>query len=227
MRGCCLLILLVLGACAPGGPSDLHVTVDGAATRTGLESHRKSRVEDIAARIRRAAADFCATHRNPEVERQAPLLRPSGDCDFPVTVSDSRDINAYSDGHEVRITEALVSFAVDDAELAFVIAHEMAHNLIHVGTGAFGGPRRQQEYQADHMGLYLVARAGFSPEAAIRLLSRLANRDVGRLHPDYPPFNARHDRLPDIVARISRKQAAGLPLIPEHLVSELVARRAD
>lgn len=240
MRGCYLLAVLLLGACAsaddrPDGRTAAGIAAARSFAGTGFPearasggaSKRQRWVEATAARIRHAASAFCATGAAPDGRRKAPLLRPGGDCDFSVTVTESGDINAFSDGHRVRVTSGLVNFAVDEAELAFAIAHEMAHNLIHVGPGALDGPRRQQEYQADHMGLYLVARAGYSPDRAIRLLARLASRDTGRLHPDYPPFNARHRKLPEIVARIERKRAMGLPLLPEHLVSDLVARRAE
>ncbi len=45
-------------------------------------------------------------------------------------------LNAYADGKKIVLTSAMVRFARDDAELAFIMAHEYAHNFMrHVAAG--------------------------------------------------------------------------------------------
>lgn len=59
-----------------------------------------------------------------------PLARVSGRPSLPWTfrVLASRDVNAVSlPGGFVYVTQGLVDFVADDAELAFVLAHEIAH----------------------------------------------------------------------------------------------------
>ena len=49
-------------------------------------------------------------------------------CNYPVHLSHSNTINGYANGSQITITQGLMRFAKEDSELAFIIAHEMAHN---------------------------------------------------------------------------------------------------
>lgn len=49
-------------------------------------------------------------------------------CSYPVHLSHSNTINGYANGSHITITQGLMRFAKKDSELAFIIAHEMAHN---------------------------------------------------------------------------------------------------
>lgn len=49
-------------------------------------------------------------------------------CDTWVAVAKSSEVNAFfTDGKDIAVTEGLVDFVESDDELAFVIAHELAH----------------------------------------------------------------------------------------------------
>ena len=111
-------------------------------------------------------------------------------CDFSIRVVNNPIINAFADGQRVAITEGMMRFAGSDQELALVISHEIAHNLMDhltkmyanalMGTfidGLISGATgidtrgaaaeaarrafsREFEAEADYVGLYLMARSG-------------------------------------------------------------------
>lgn len=71
-----------------------------------------------------------------------------------------------------------------------------------IGYGAFVGSfSRSQEYEADHIGLMLLARAGYDPEAAIRLWSReeeifgSASSSTGAFFSTHPAGSDRVEKL--------------------------------
>lgn len=51
-------------------------------------------------------------------------------CNYPVILSRRDAINAFADGESIIINEGLMRFASADEELALIIAHELAHNVI-------------------------------------------------------------------------------------------------
>ena len=106
--------------------------------------------------------------------------------------------DAWSDGRYVAVTLAMVELAADDSELAFVVGHEMAHNIAHdaarkpplgglllqFGVGA--ARVKQAEISADTMAITLMARAGYDLTAPERLLSKVASShqlDLAITHP--------------------------------------------
>ncbi len=59
-------------------------------------------------------------------------------CRFSVSLDgrkkERKVINAYANGKEIRLTPAMVAFVQNDDELALVVGHEYAHNILdHVG----------------------------------------------------------------------------------------------
>lgn len=164
----------------------------------GIDDADEARIQLLGARVLEAAAIYCG--------RRDPLEGAGGpDCGISFALLDGSEINAFS-----------------DAELAFAIAHEVSHRLLHVGRSALGGSRKELEYEADYLGLHLAARAGFAPERATGLIRRLAARpDQGRLHPNYPTFSARLRKLTAFVPDIARASALGGALAPPTLRGRL------
>jgi predicted Zn-dependent protease len=81
----------------------------------------------------------------------------------------------------------MAEYFLDDGEFAAVIAHEMAHNLLkhrdrlnaqRVNRGFFGqfgksaGRIKDSEIEADRLSVWLMANAGYDPQAAIRFWTR-------------------------------------------------------
>lgn len=106
--------------------------------------------------------------------------------------------DAWSDGRYVAVTLAMVDLAADDSELAFVVGHEMAHNIAHDAARkhplgglllqfGFGAARvKQAEINADTVAITLMARAGFDLAAPEHLLSKAASShqlDLAITHP--------------------------------------------
>ena len=69
-----------------------------------------------------------------EIERSgAPvtlIVQPDRACRYPIQLDQQQIINAFADGKRILITRGMVNFAKDDNELALVISHELAHNMM-------------------------------------------------------------------------------------------------
>ena len=111
---------------------------------------------------------------------------------FSVTADD--EMNAAADGARVQVTAALVEYATRDDELAAVIAHEFAHNILkhRLALNAAGISRglfqqfgrnarltRQSEDEADQLSVWLLAKAGYDPYAAARMWEKFGPEHDG------------------------------------------------
>ncbi len=89
---------------------------------------------------------------------------PETVCGYPVHVFFDEDVNAYTDGEEIWISSELVRRVEDDAGLAQIIAHELAHAAMgHV----FLEPDKVLELEADRLSMFYAAMAGFDPELVL------------------------------------------------------------
>ncbi len=173
-------------------------------------------------------------------------------CNYQIGLSARNSVNAFADGKRVIVTRGMVHFAAKDAELATVIGHEIAHNAMgHVdakrgnaliGTvfdilaiavgvntqGAFGrmtGQAFSQDFEAeaDYVGLYMTARAGYKIEDTPNLWRRMAVnfpasiKGGASLMASHPSAAYRFLALEKTVAEIRAKQLNGLPLIPDKM----------
>lgn len=94
---------------------------------------------------------------------------------------------ASADGDIVGITVPMLAFMADDDELAAILAHELAHNLLEHrrrlnDAGIQRGLMQQlgrnarltleTEIEADRLSIWLMANAGYDPAGAIRFWTR-------------------------------------------------------
>ena len=66
-------------------------------------------------------------------QRMALSVEPDTQCAYPVNLTRQDMVNAFADGKQVIITQGLLRFTANDDELALVLAHEYAHNLLRHG----------------------------------------------------------------------------------------------
>jgi hypothetical protein len=118
-------------------------------------------------------------------------------CGGYVAAVGAAAFNAWSDGAGIAVTTRLIDYAADDAQLGFIVAHEMAHNLLGhnaegqrrsrllalIGIGS--GTIRAHEIAADRFATRLMAKAGYDPAAAQALLSRLDHNLLMKLAVDF------------------------------------------
>lgn len=200
-----------------------------------------ARLTPIAQRVETASEQMCAEMGGKK-------------CRFEVVLDPGeKGLNAHADGQRVVIYPAMIDYATNDNQLAFVIAHEFAHSIMaHVASqqknvaiggilgslldvaaqsqgvntgGNLGKIGAQQallryspdfENEADYVGLYILARAGFVIEEAPgfwRAMSLNAPQAVyaTTTHPNNP---SRTVAMNNTVNEINAKKAAGQPLVP-------------
>lgn len=162
---------------------------------------------------------------------------------WQVAVLNSKEQNAFcAPGGKIGVYSGIMDIMNNEAELAFVVAHEIGHaiarhygertawgSLIETGgeiiksinpestAASIYGPAtklgitlpfsRRNEYEADEIGLILMARAGYNPNAAIEFWSRFSDGSSAaslnplsglmRTHPkDADRINAMREVLP-------------------------------
>ncbi|WP_157093096.1 hypothetical protein [Paraurantiacibacter namhicola] len=113
--------------------------------------------------------------------RTVQLRAPLG-CRALVEVTTESGLAARADGRVIQVSYGLVSGATE-AELAVIVAHELAHQILEhrrrldlAGVrkgffGQFGGnlaANRMAEEEADRLSVHLLANAGFDPDIAPR-----------------------------------------------------------
>jgi len=142
----------------------------------------------------------------------------------------------------------MLRFASHDEDLAMVIGHELAHNTqrhieksrvnaaagaliggligalagintadlgAQIGRGAFS---QEFESEADYVGAYYAARAGFEVRGSADLWRRFAVRNPGGIHlagSTHPSTAVRFLALEQTAAEIAAKQTSGRPVLPE------------
>lgn len=152
-------------------------------------------------------------------------------CQSRVELNPSRRLAAASDGKIVEITGALASFADSDDQLAFILAHEMAHNvLLHAdrlrlagirgGLGSAIGRKaariRESEEEADYLAIYFLARAGYDVGAVPAFWVRFRRHHHSGLlaATTHPSWRQRLRQAEATIAEITARRAAGQPLVP-------------
>lgn len=157
-------------------------------------------------------------------------LTPAVACatEFQLTLENS--LNAGADGRTVSIARKMEQLAASDDELAFVLGHEMSHNILghrdqlnghEPLLGAFGignGHILDTEMQADYYGVYAMALAGYDPMASVSFWERMRHSQ-GLLWMSNGTHLAGRRRtafLQRAADEIAARRAAGRPLVPDY-----------
>jgi len=173
-----------------------------------------------------------------------PTFRPdAAGWNWQFNVQKTKDLNAYCmPGGRIMVYSGLIdSLDLSDAELATVLAHEVAHalrehtrervsrayaqQLVLSGAAAVTGVSegaanvanmvaevtfqlpfsREQESEADQIGLELMARAGYDPRAALTLWNKMAAAEGAGGQPKFLSTHpAPKERIKDIEKNLPR-----------------------
>lgn len=166
--------------------------------------------------------------RRQGIELRVPLRAAHG-CGGKLTLSSSNQTNAWADGRNVLITTAMTAMSRSEDEIAFVIAHEMAHNILgHVGDtkgkrGIFGGKVKRGEIEADDFAVELMSNGGYQPAGGISFLETARRKMWWAISFDHPGFGRRiaivnaaiqrHAARDAAMAAAQKKGAAQRPLL--------------
>jgi predicted Zn-dependent protease len=123
-------------------------------------------------------------------------LRKGYRFEWEVNVLDNDQINAFClPGGKIAVFSGLLRIVQNDDQLATVISHEIAHALAHhsservarkeMNHGGLGGIwskafDREEESEADHIGLFLMTFAGYDPDEAVLFWKRMQRATGGR-----------------------------------------------
>jgi predicted Zn-dependent protease len=224
-----VLFSLLVSACATApytGRRQLMLTSEGQENTLGYQAFSQIRHQYKPSR------DTQANDMVNRVGRRIAEAANRSDYRWEFVVFQDDTPNAFClPGGKVGIFTGILKYTQDEAGLATVISHEVAHALVRhagermsqgmmaqvgsIGLGvAMAGQNpyvasaaqqayglganigvilpysRKQESEADEVGLILMAKAGYDPEAAVGFWQRMVAGNKGKAKP--PPFLSTH-----------------------------------
>lgn len=266
MRPFALLSLLLLAACAQPTTFAPTLTEQELAAEEAIqqrmlaEAAQKGGVprpwrkhkgvsgqfERVADKIDKSGANLCQEIGLPQQGKR---------CYYYFKLATTRDeLNSHADGKTVVIYNGMMKFLQDDDEVAIIMAHELAHNMMsHVeatrqnvlagafvgamidGAGKFGkidtggswvntgadigrlSYSVEFEQEADYVGLYIAARAGYDVRKAPGVWRRMTLEDPEGLFREvtHPANPKRAALLQKAVYEIEYKRKHAIPLVPD------------
>jgi hypothetical protein len=208
-------------------PHVLGVVPDSPAARAGLLAGDVVKTVDTKPVKKRVFLDVLRG-RNERVElgveRGGETLQLSVDapmgCAIPSRFAFGRQINAFAMSWGlltgIYFYAGFLDFLPGDDELAIVVGHELAHMIL----GHTGARRTFERFEAeaDYLGLYLAARAGYEVSNAPAVWDAMARENpysfVDWGFYSHPTSAARSVELAAVLAEIEAKRASGAALDP-------------
>lgn len=178
---------------------DILVSAEGKPFPTGPHAERDAATLLGPLMTDTGALRLTVLRGEQEVALQIP---PTEACAFNVEVGNTDLVNAYGDGFRILLTRGMIAAVRDDQELAYVVAREMAHNMLghplRMNQQATAGgiidnlarPRPDLstmsglsglrpmppsfDVAADRLSVYLLARAGYKLDGLVPFWRRMA-----------------------------------------------------
>ena len=222
-------------------PDDQLVSVNGRALPVFAVSTAPNRItlENAQARLVEAmlAGPVTLGVSGRDGSREIRFAAAMG-CASQIELVPVEAVNAWADGSRVTVGEGLLRHSETDDDLAIVIAHEMAHNLLHhrrrlanYGIGRSGllpmtaaGSRamRQTEEEADQLAVELATGAGYDLSGSVSFLRKLLDPKQP-LTTTHPAPDRRLALLRTAIAQAASQR--GLPLMANTASRGLVSGR--
>ncbi len=213
------LLLSINGVRLPGAAGDAQ---DGGSRNPRKAAEQADAI--IEEQLRRGSARLEISR---EGEPLSLVLKPVMGCAARGRLARSSQANAFADGRYAIMTTKMLDFVQNDDELAVVMAHEIAHNLLaHParleaqkvphgvlrGIGKNASRVRRTEEEADRLALKLLWSAGYDLAAAIPFWRRLHSRydpiPVPKLFRTHPTLSARERVIRETMEQLSRSEAS-------------------
>lgn len=146
------------------------------------------------------------------------LITADNSCDVNINFVPNNRTGAFAGKNDISVESGLDELLETDAELAFILAHEFSHIILgHTLLPTEADPnginnRASIERAADKLGIQLMMRAGYNPEASITAIRKIdhANRGpISRmlgLFGDYMPTEQRVEFLKSVAAKASNAE---------------------
>jgi Zn-dependent protease with chaperone function len=201
----------------------LQVAPRSPAERSGLDvgdlvlrvDGREPRRAELLDVLRRSGERVEIAIKRGGEEHTFAVVAPLG-CAFPSRFWFGSGINAFATRFGeltgTYVISGMLDFLPADDDLAVVLGHELAH-LIQGHVGTF----RRSEADADYLGAYLAAAAGFDVSRAPGVWERFASENpytgIDRGFYSHPPSPERAARLATALAEIEAVRSRGEPLV--------------
>ncbi|SMF62101.1 M48 family metalloprotease [Allosphingosinicella indica] len=171
-------------------PDDAILEIDGVSTAAPAagKSGSYDRVETFTDRLNEALSHGHVILTAARAgQRLVITMTGAKGCGSRFQVVPGKKLNAAADGSYVQLSSALVQYARGDDELAAILAHELAHNILghRIRLDSAGVPSgllrnfgknarrvRATEEEADRLSVRLMINAGYDPGAAVRFWQR-------------------------------------------------------
>ena len=208
---------------------DVLLRIGNKPVPQGIHAERDT-VEMLSSMISKNKSLDLTVLRNNARKNMRVSLTPA--CGFRIELGQTPNVNAYSDGSRILVTQGMMLFARSDEDLAYVISKEMAHNvlghaktlqntraatmlidnLLHTPprspaatTGLKPVPKKF-DIDADTLSLAMSLRGGYEIDDATRFWKRLAYRYPATNAKNYtalhPATSARIEAMPQSITRI-------------------------
>lgn len=178
---------------------DILLTVENQSLPEGPNAERQAASILAPLVTKRSAVQMVVLRNGGAVQLNVPLTHA---CGFGVELGNTDAVNAWSDGYRVLITRGMLNHVQSDDELAYVLAKELAHNILShpsrrklsatlggiidnltrirpdmSGMSGMAGVKpmpQDMDAMADRLAVYLLARANYNLDQLIPFWQRTA-----------------------------------------------------